>query len=99
MQFKKSILSLMVVAGIVAAPMTAFAAHTHNWGTDMFYGYEDEQPSSIGWDCVTRHVYNYHQCLTCGAVEVFETETYEMEHSFSNGICVYCGKGYARDAE
>lgn len=32
MNLRKSILALSVVAGIVAAPMTVFAAHTHSWG-------------------------------------------------------------------
>ena len=31
MNLRKSILALSVVAGIVAAPMTVFAAHTHSW--------------------------------------------------------------------
>lgn len=31
MNLRKSILALSVVAGIVAAPMTVFAAHTHIW--------------------------------------------------------------------
>lgn len=30
MNLRKSILALSVVAGIVAAPMTVFAAHTHS---------------------------------------------------------------------
>lgn len=33
MNLRKSILALSVVAGIVAAPMTVFAAHTHSWGS------------------------------------------------------------------
>lgn len=32
MNLRKSILALSVVAGIVAAPMTVFAAHTHKLG-------------------------------------------------------------------
>ena len=31
MNLRKSILALSVVAGIVAAPMTVFAAHTHRY--------------------------------------------------------------------
>ncbi|MEQ2499168.1 hypothetical protein ACP5WL_15570 [Enterocloster bolteae] len=42
MNLRKSILALSVVAGIVAAPMTVFAAHTHSWGSPQYYGYEDE---------------------------------------------------------
>lgn len=58
---RKSILALSVVAGIVAAPMTVFAAHTHSWGSPQYYGYEDEMPGIYDdWDkCATRHVYNY----------------------------------------
>lgn len=41
MNLRKSILALSVVAGIVAAPMTVFAAHTHSWGSPQYYGYED----------------------------------------------------------
>lgn len=40
MNLRKSILALSVVAGIVAAPMTVFAAHTHSWGSPQYYGYE-----------------------------------------------------------
>lgn len=66
MNLRKSILALSVVAGIVAAPMTVFAAHTHSWGSPQYYGYEDEMPGIYDdWDkCATRHVYNYKQCLT-----------------------------------
>lgn len=39
MNLRKSILALSVVAGIVAAPMTVFAAHTHSWGSPQYYGY------------------------------------------------------------
>ncbi|WP_243025847.1 hypothetical protein [Clostridium sp. AM33-3] len=42
MNLRKSILALSVVVGIVAAPMTVFAAHTHSWGSPQYYGYEDE---------------------------------------------------------
>lgn len=63
MNLRKSILALSVVAGIVAAPMTVFAAHTHSWGSPQYYGYgyEDEMPGIYDdWDkCATRHVYNY----------------------------------------
>lgn len=31
MKLKKIVLTLSLVVGIVAAPMTVFAAHTHNW--------------------------------------------------------------------
>lgn len=41
MNLRKSILALSVVAGIVAAPMTVFAAHTHSWGSPQYYGYEN----------------------------------------------------------
>ena len=44
MNLRKSILALSVVAGIVAAPMTVFAAHTHSWGSPQYDGYEDEMP-------------------------------------------------------
>lgn len=44
MNLRKSILALSVVAGIVAAPMTVFAVHTHSWGSPQYYGYEDEMP-------------------------------------------------------
>ena len=59
MNLRKSILALSVVAGIVAAPMTVFAAHTHSWGSPQYYGYEDEMPGIYDdWDkCATRHVY------------------------------------------
>lgn len=69
---RKSILALSVVAGIVAAPMTVFAAHTHSWGSPQYYGYEDEMPGIYDdWDkCATRHVYNYKQCLICGEVSI-----------------------------
>ena len=47
MNLRKSILALSVVAGIVAAPMTVFAAHTHSWGSPQYYGYEDEMPGEV----------------------------------------------------
>ena len=77
MNLRKSILALSVVAGIVAAPMTVFAAHTHSWGSPQYYGYEDEMPGIYDdWDkCATRHVYNYKQCLICGEVSIYEVET------------------------
>lgn len=51
MNLRKSILALSVVAGIVAAPMTVFAAHTHSWGSPQYYGYEDEMPGIYDdWD-------------------------------------------------
>lgn len=56
MNLRKSILALSVVAGIVAAPMTVFAAHTHSWGSPQYYGYEDEMPGIYDdWKNV-RHV-------------------------------------------
>lgn len=99
MNLRKSILALSVVAGIVAAPMTVFAAHTHSWGSPQYYGYEDEMPGIYDdWDkCATRHVYNYKQCLICGEVSIYEVETIEMSHKWVNGACVYCNKGYAKD--
>ena len=54
MNLRKSILALSVVAGIVAAPMTVFAAHTHSWGSPQYYGYEDEMPGMTGIN--VRHV-------------------------------------------
>lgn len=54
MNLRKSILALSVVAGIVAAPMTVFAAHTHSWGSPQYYGYEDEMPGMYHY----RQVYN-----------------------------------------
>lgn len=47
MNLRKSILALSVVAGIVAAPMTVFAAHTHSWGSPQYYGYEIESIENI----------------------------------------------------
>lgn len=87
MNLRKSILALSVVAGIVAAPMTVFAAHTHSWGSPQYYGYEDEMPG----------IYNYKQCLICGEVSIYEVETIEMSHKWVNGACVYCNKGYAKE--
>ena len=99
MNLRKSILALSVVAGIVAAPMTVFAAHTHSWGSPQYYGYEDEMPGIYDdWDkCATRHVYNYKQCLICGEVSIYEVETIEMSHKWVNRACVYCNKGYAKE--
>lgn len=99
MNLRKSILALSVVAGIVAAPMTVFAAHTHSWGSPQYYGYEDEMPGIYDdWDkCATRHVYNYKQCLICGEVSIYEVETIEMSHKWVNGACVYCNQGYAKE--
>ena len=99
MNLRKSTLALSVVAGIVAAPMTVFAAHTHSWGSPQYYGYEDEMPGIYDdWDkCATRHVYNYKQCLICGEVSIYEVETIEMSHKWVNGACVYCNKGYAKE--
>lgn len=90
MNLRKSILALSVVAGIVAAPMTVFAAHTHSWGSPQYYGYEDEMPGIYDdWDkCATRHVYNYKQCLICGEVSIYEVETIEMSHKWVNGACI-----------
>lgn len=96
----KIVLTLSLVVGIVAAPMTVFAAHTHNWDSPRYYGYEDEMPGIYDdWEkCATRHVYNYRQCLTCGATTIYETETIQMTHNWVNGKCTNCNKGYARDA-
>lgn len=84
MNLRKSILALSVVAGIVAAPMTVFAAHTHSWGSPQYYGYEDEMPGIYDdWD-------KYE-------VSIYEVETIEMSHKWVNGACVYCNKGYAKE--
>ena len=56
MNLRKSILALSVVAGIVAAPMTVFAAHTHSWGSPQYYGYEDEMPGIYDDRINVRHV-------------------------------------------
>lgn len=56
MNLRKSILALSVVAGIVAAPMTVFAAHTHSWGSPQYYGYEDEMPGIYDDWINVRHV-------------------------------------------
>lgn len=56
MNLRKSILALSVVAGIVAAPMTVFAAHTHSWGSPQYYGYEDEMPVYMMTGINVRHV-------------------------------------------
>lgn len=56
MNLRKSILALSVVAGIVAAPMTVFAAHTHSWGSPQYYGYEDEMPGYMMTGINVRHV-------------------------------------------
>lgn len=56
MNLRKSILALSVVAGIVAAPMTVFAAHTHSWGSPQYYGYEDEMPGNMMTGINVRHV-------------------------------------------
>lgn len=56
MNLRKSILALSVVAGIVAAPMTVFAAHTHSWGSPQYYGYEDEMPGIYDTGINVRHV-------------------------------------------
>lgn len=56
MNLRKSILALSVVAGIVAAPMTVFAAHTHSWGSPQYYGYEDEMPGIYMTGINVRHV-------------------------------------------
>ena len=84
MNLRKSILALSVVAGIVAAPMTVFAAHTHSWGSPQYYGYEDEMPGIYDdWDkCATRHVYNYKQCLICG-IESIENISKFLESTLS----------------
>lgn len=100
MKLKKAILTTAVAIGVVMAPITAMAAHTHNWGADHFYEIVVEMPGPYdSWDkCVTNHVYNYHQCLTCGYTEPFEVEAVQLKHNFSGGICLNCGKGYAREA-
>lgn len=84
MRLKRTVLALSIVAGLVSAPITAFAAHTHSWGSPQYYGYTDELPDIYDdWDkCVTRHVYNYKQCLTCGEYSVYEVDTIEMEQWF-----------------
>ena len=98
MNRKKVFLSLLVAVSVLATPLTAFAAHTHSWGPTMFYGYIDEQPLPWEGKCVTRHVYNYHTCLTCGESEVWESNSYVMSHNMVNNVCTYCGMGYARKA-
>lgn len=96
MKMKKMLVTLGITMSVITTPLTVFAAHTHTWGATAYYGYEDEKP--LPWEnkCVTRHVYNYHQCLSCGYAEAWEAYTYEMEHYMVNGICKYCGMGYAR---
>lgn len=101
MKLKKILLTFAIAVGVVSAPITALAAHTHNWGADQYYGFTTEMPSPFDdWDkCVTNHAYNYHQCLTCGQTEIFEVATVQLKHNFSGGICLNCGKGYAKQVE
>lgn len=96
MGLKRMILTFMIGVGVVLAPINVFAAtHTHIWGTPQYYGFSDEMPDIYdNWDkCVTRHVYNRKQCLTCGEYSIYEVNTIEMKHDFSRGTCI-CGKGY-----
>lgn len=102
MKLKKALLTFAIAIGVVSAPITALAAHTHNWGADHYYKLVTEKPSPYDdWSkCITNHSYNYHDCLTCGEREVFEVATVEFKHNFVNGICTNgCGKGYARQAK
>ena len=96
MRIKKAIISFLVVISVLASPLTAFAAHTHTWGPDLYYGYDDEMPLPWEGKCVTRHIYNYHSCLTCGYTVLWISNSYEMEHHFVNNKCTLCGLGYAR---
>ncbi|MCR2019363.1 desmoglein-4 [Blautia pseudococcoides] len=96
MNRKKALLSLLLAISVFATPLTAYAAHTHSWGPTMFYKNVDEQPLPWEGKCVTRHVYNYHTCLTCGQSEVWESNSFEMSHKMVNNVCIYCGMGYAR---
>lgn len=59
MNLRKSILALSVVAGIVAAPMTVFAAHTHSWGSPFnlwrskhLWSWDDWNVSQMGEWCM-----------------------------------------------
>lgn len=93
---KKSIAIIMATCTVALSPLSVFAAHTHKWGPDMYYGYIDEQPEIWETCCVTRHIYNYHTCLTCGQEEVWESNAYKMNHHFVNDQCTYCGLAFAR---
>jgi len=95
-KLKRFVAILLVASAVVVTPLTALAAHSHSWGPTMYYGNRDEMPAPWENRCVIRHIYNYHTCLTCGETAVWESNSYEMEHKFVNGICVYCGRGYAR---
>ena len=96
-KLKKVVASLLVTCAVVTTPLTAFAAHNHSWGPTMYYGYIDDEP--LPWEdrCVIRHIYIYHTCLTCGESEIWESNSYEMEHKFVNNSCIYCGLTYLRD--
>lgn len=96
MKLKRTIATLLVACSVLATPLTAFAAHSHSWGPTMLLGYYDEQPLPWEYKCVTRHVYNYHECLTCAEVEAWESNTIEMEHNIVNYSCIYCGLTYVR---
>lgn len=96
MKLKRTIATFIVACSVIAAPITAYAAHSHNWGSSSVYGYTDEKP--LPWEnkCVTRHVFYYHECLSCGESEVWEDHTIEMDHKMVNNKCIYCGMGYAK---
>lgn len=96
MKLKRTIATLLMACSIIATPLTAYAAHSHSWGATMVYRTVDVQPLPWEGKCVTRHVYHYHDCLTCGEREIWEGNVIEMEHKMVNDRCVYCGMGYAR---
>ncbi|MDO5337698.1 MAG: desmoglein-4 [Eubacteriales bacterium] len=97
-KFKQSFAILATISTVIATPLTAMAAHTHSWGPDMYYGSEIEKPALWEDTCATRHIYNYHTCLTCGFSEIWESNSYVLQHSFVNNSCIYCGLTYLREA-
>lgn len=97
MKLKKLVAITMTALTLMAIPAsTAFAAHSHTWGAAWISNTEEVNPAPGSGKCITRYVYNTHQCLTCGDYEEWLASKMQMQHKMSNDICVFCGMGYAR---
>lgn len=93
---KKMLSILLSLSLIFFTPTVSMAAHTHSWGPDLYYKTHNIKPPLNSDDCLTVQVFNKHTCLTCGVTETWVASTYQLEHNYQNGRCVYCGMGYLK---
>lgn len=93
----KKTLAIIAMAFLLLSPISVNAAHTHDWGPATFSRVDYIKDNPFSSDCAVAYSYNQHTCKICGTNAVYLYKTTQMQHSFSNNKCIYCGMGLARN--